>query len=132
MGQVFLKTIINRSLSGALTITINTLCIVLISSVVKVPQDKVSSIVAILTGFTGLVILYRVSLPFNNRRKILLTLMSVLFFIIVIFFGHELMIYRLNLIETIILIIFMIITPITINIISSIVERIKILNVEYQ
>ena len=128
----FLKNIIKRALSGALTITINTLCIVLISSVVKVPQDKVSSIVAILTGFTGLVILYRVSLPFNNRRKILLTLMSVLFFIIVIFFGHELMIYRLNLIETIILIIFMIITPITINIISSIVERIKILNVEYQ
>jgi cation-transporting ATPase E len=126
----FLKNIIKRALSGALTITINTLCIVLISSVVKVPQDKVSSIVAILTGFTGLVILYRVSLPFNNRRKILLTLMSVLFFIIVIFFGRELMIYRLNLIEAIILIIFMIITPITIKIISNIVEKIKILNVE--
>ena len=126
----FLKNIIKRALSGALTIAINTLCIVLISSVVKVPQDKVSSIVAILTGFTGLVILYRVSLPFNNRRKILLTLMSGLFFIIVIFFGHELMIYRLNLIETIILIIFMIITPITIKIISNIVEKIKILNVE--
>ena len=128
----FLKNIIKRALSGALTISINTLCIVLISSVVKVSQDKVSSIVAILTGFTGLVILYRVSLPFNNRRKILLTLISVLFFIIVIFFGHELMIYRLNLIETIILIIFMIITPITIKIISSIVEKINILNVEYE
>ncbi|MBP3930943.1 MAG: hypothetical protein J6D47_15445, partial [Peptostreptococcaceae bacterium] len=87
---------------------------------------------AILTGFTGLVILYRVSIPFNNQRKILFTFMTVLFFSIVILFGDRFMIYKLNFVQTIILAVFMIITPITIKIISSIVDKIKILNREHE
>lgn len=124
----FLINIIKRALSGGLTISINTLCIIFICNIIKIPQDKVSSIVAILTGFTGLIILYRVSLPFNTHRKILSICMSVLFLLIVIFFGDKLMIYRLNIIQTTILIIFMIITPILIKVISTIVDKIKILN----
>ena len=98
----------------------------------KIPHSQVSSISAILTGFTGLVILYRVSIPFNNQRKILFTFMTVLFFSIVILFGDRFMIYKLNFVQTIILAVFMIITPITIKIISSIVDKIKILNREHE
>ena len=127
----FLINIIKRALSGGLTISINTLCIIFICNIIKIPQHKVSSIVAILTGSTGLYILYRVSLPFNTNRKILLACMSILFFIIVIFFGDKLMIYRLNFVQTTILIIFMLITPIIIKIVSNIVDKIKVLNREY-
>lgn len=42
------------------------------------------------------------------------------------------MIYKLNFVQTIILAVFMIITPITIKIISSIVDKIKILNREHE
>ena len=58
--------------------------------------------------------------------------MTVLFFSIVILFGDRFMIYKLNFLQTIILEVFMIITPITIKIISSIVDKIKILNREHE
>lgn len=58
--------------------------------------------------------------------------MTVLFFSIVILFGDRFMIYKLNFVQTIILAVFMIITPITIKIISSIVDKIKILNREHE
>ena len=127
-----MRNIIKRSLSGALTIVINILCVAFISYKINIPHSQVSSISAILTGFTGLVILYRVSIPFNNQRKILFTFMTVLFFSIVILFGDRFMIYKLNFVQTIILAVFMIITPITIKIISSIVDKIKILNREHE
>ena len=113
-----------------MTIVINILCIVFISYKINIPQSQVSSISAILTGFTGLVILYRVSIPFNSQRKLLFAFMTILFFSIVILFGERLMIYRLSFVQTVILAIFMIITPITIKIISSIIDKIKILNRE--
>jgi len=58
--------------------------------------------------------------------------MTILFFSIVILFGDRFMIYKLNFVQTIILAVFMIITPITIKIISSIVDKIKILNREHE
>ena len=58
--------------------------------------------------------------------------MTVVFFSIVILFGDRFMIYKLNFVQTIILAVFMIITPITIKIISSIVDKIKILNREHE
>ena len=58
--------------------------------------------------------------------------MTVLFFSIVILFGDRFMIYKLNFVQTIILAVFMIITHITIKIISSIVDKIKILNREHE
>jgi len=129
--QHFLRNIIKRALSGALTIVINILCIVFISYKFNIPHIKVSSIVVILTGFTGLVILFKVSSPFNTMRKILFIAMSVLFFAIVIFFGKQFMIYRLSFIQSIILLVFMLITPLIMKFISTIVDKIKILNKDY-
>lgn len=127
----FLRNVIKQSLTGALTIVINILCIVFISYKMNIQHSQLSSIAAILTGFTGLIILFRVSIPFNNKRKILFTLMLVLFFSVIGLLGDKFMIYRLNFIQTIILVLFMIITPITITIISSIVDKVKILNKDY-
>ena len=129
--QHFLRNIIKRALSGALTIVINILCIVFISYKFNIPHIKVSSIVVILTGFTGLVILFKVSSPFNTMRKILFIAMSVLFFTIIIFFGKQFMIYRLSFIQSIILLVFMLITPLIMKFISTIVDKIKILNKDY-
>jgi len=129
--QHFLRNIIKRALSGALTIVINILCIVFISYKINIPHIKVSSIVVILTGFTGLVILFKVSSPFNTMRKILFIAMSVLFFTIIIFFGKQFMIYRLSFIQSIILLVFMLITPLIMKFISNIVDKIKILNKDY-
>ncbi len=128
----FLRNIIKRALAGALTIVINTLSILFISNKVKMPYSQISSIIFILTGFTGLVILFKVSIPFNTKRKILFTLMSVLFFLIVLLFGDRLMIYRLSFKNIIILLVFMLITPLIMKFISIIVDKAKILNIEYE
>lgn len=126
----FLRNIIKRALAGALTIVINILSILFISNKVKMPYSQISSIIPILTGFTGLVILFKVSIPFNTKRKILFTLMSVLFFSIVVLFGDRLMIYRLSFKNIIILLVFMLITPLIMKVISIIVDKVKILNIE--
>nr|WP_317332713.1 cation-translocating P-type ATPase [uncultured Romboutsia sp.] len=128
----FLRNIIKRAIVGALTIVINTLSILFISNKVKMPYSQISSIIFILTGFTGLVILFKVSRPFNTKRKILFTLMSVLFFLIVLLFGDRLMIYRLSFKNIIILLVFMLITPLIMKVISIIVDKAKILNIEYE
>ena len=64
-------------------------------------------------------------------RKILFIAMSVLFFTIVIFFGKQFMIYRLSFIQSIILLAFMLITPLIMKFISNIVDKVKILNKDY-
>ena len=127
----FLRNVIKKALVGALTIVINILCLVFISSKMNINYSQVSSIAAILTGFTGLIILFRVSIPFNNHRKILFTLMSVLFFSIIALLGDKFMIYKLNFIQSVILLIFMIFTPVIMKFLSIIVNNIKVLNKQY-
>ncbi len=128
----FLKNIIKRALSGAITIVINILLVMAISYKINIPQNQLSSICAILTGFTGLTNLYIVSLPFNNYRKAIFTSMSVIFFTIIIFCGKWLMIYKLTFIQNIVLILLMLITPILVKIVSTIVDKIHILNIDYE
>ena len=127
----FLRNIVKKSLIGALTIVINILLLVFISSKMNINHSQVSSIAAILSGFIGLIILFRVSMPFNNNRKILFALMSVLFFLGIVLLGDKFMIYKLNFVQSIILLVLMVLSPIIMNFISIITNKIKILNREY-
>ncbi len=58
--------------------------------------------------------------------------MSVIFFTIIIFCGKWMMIYKLTFMQNIVLIVLMFITPILVKIVSTIVDKIRILNIDYE
>lgn len=75
----FLINVIQNSIPGALTIVINILSVMLLSWLFDIPVLQTSTLCVILTGYTGFLLLYKISSPFNIIRKILFGVTSSLF-----------------------------------------------------
>ena len=82
----FLVNIIRKSLPGALTMITNILLLVAVSLFLHLPNEQISTLAVILTGFTGLLTLLKVCVPFNLLRSALYTLMVVGFIMAMLFF----------------------------------------------
>ena len=83
----FFMNIIMRSIPGALTIIVNLLLVVLAQSLLnEVNAEVASTLSVILTGFTSLMLLHKICVPFDFSRKLLFIFMSVGFTIGVLFF----------------------------------------------
>lgn len=67
----FLLKVIGKSVPAALTVIFNVLVIMLFKMEFGLSEEIVSSLVVFLTGITGFIFLYRLSLPFNYFRLIL-------------------------------------------------------------
>lgn len=67
----FLKNVISKSLTGAITIIFNVAAVMILSLIMDVPVESTSSMCVILTGFTGLLLVYRLCVPFNLIRRLL-------------------------------------------------------------
>lgn len=64
----FFTNVISKSIPAALTIVINIITIMLISYILKVDEDYISTMSVILVAFTGFVLLFKVCYPFNYLR----------------------------------------------------------------
>ena len=78
---LFLINVIRNSLPTALTIVFNIVAIVILSFVMKLDRTITSSLAVVVTGFTGLMLLYKISLPLNKLRFILFYSMCLFFLI---------------------------------------------------
>ena len=87
-GNFFIN-IISKSIPAAISVVFNILAAILATNVFKLNIEEFSTISVILTGYTGLLLLFKISLPLNNIRKALIILMSVGFMTGVIL-GREL------------------------------------------
>ena len=74
-----------RSIPTALTIVMNILIISILPYIIRLTSDEVSTLCVLLTGLTGFMLLYRISLPFNALRRCLFGFLIVLFSFGVIF-----------------------------------------------
>ncbi len=83
-GKIIVN-VLKKSLPTALTITFNILIIMLFPFFIKISQDEISTLCVIMTGLTGFMLLYRISVPFNKVRGILFVFLITLFFIGVTF-----------------------------------------------
>ena len=83
-GKIILN-VLKRSIPTALTIVLNILIISLLPYIIRLTNDEVSTLCVLLTGLTGFMLLYRISLPFNLLRRSLFIFLIVLFGIGVIF-----------------------------------------------
>ncbi len=122
----FLKNIIKRASIGAITIVINILIIVYLADKMRIDQVQVSSMCALITGYTGLLILYKISKPFNIKRKLLFILIVSIFYLAVIFLGDIFMIYPLRIKEYIILSILMVLAYLLMLLVEKVFDYFKV------
>ena len=120
----FIKNVMGNSLVGAITIATNITALMSISYIFKLNANDVSTLATILTGYTGFLILFRVSKPFNMKRIILVSTMALTFFITVVFLGDIFMIYKIKMQEFLLLIVFMVLTYPLMKIITYIIRKI--------
>ena len=83
-GKIILN-VLKRSIPTALTIVLNILIISILPYIIRLTSDEVSTLCVLLTGLTGFMLLYRISLPFNALRRCLFGFLMVLFSVGVIF-----------------------------------------------
>jgi cation-transporting ATPase E len=69
-GRIIVN-VLKKSIPTALTIVSNILIIMILPSFVRLSQMEISTLCVILTALTGFMLLYRISVPFNNLRRLL-------------------------------------------------------------
>ena len=82
----FIGNILRKSLPGALTMVLNIVLLVSISSFLGFSQTEQSTLAVLVTGSTGLFILFKVCFPFNTTRIILFSTMTTSFVLALVFF----------------------------------------------
>ena len=86
-GKIIIN-VLKRSIPTALTIVANVLIIIFLPTIIKLTEDEVSTLCVLLTGLTGFMLLYRISVPFNALRRCLFGFLITLFTLEVIFLRN--------------------------------------------
>lgn len=82
----FFKKVIGRSLPTALSVVMGIVAVVVMTYFMDLSQAQASTLATIVTAFTSLLLIYRVSKPFNKLRIALFVAMCIGVFICVFFF----------------------------------------------
>ena len=83
----FIVNVLERSLPGAFAMSLNILLLSAITLFFQFTNAEMSTLAVIVTGYTGLLVLFRVCYPFNAMHTALFTLMTAAFFLSLVFFG---------------------------------------------
>ncbi len=83
-GRIIIN-VLRKCLPTALTIVANILIILALPEIIRLDKEDISTLSVILTGFTGFMLLYRISVPFNNLRRILFVFLISLFVVGIVF-----------------------------------------------
>lgn len=75
----FLINVISKAIPSGITTVINILILVFVASLFKLPSEQTSTIAVVLTAYTAILLIYRISKPLNLLRKILLISITTLF-----------------------------------------------------
>ena len=86
-GRIIIN-VLRKCLPTALTIVANILIILALPEIIRLDKEDISTLSVILTGFTGFMLLYRISVPFNNLRRILFVSLICIFMFGVIFLRN--------------------------------------------
>ena len=84
----FIVNIIKKSLPGMSTMVLNIALLVPISGFLQFTSEQFSTIAVILTGFTGLINLLRICMPFNILRAVLFYMMAAGFSVAILCFQE--------------------------------------------
>lgn len=118
-GNLF-TNIISKSVPAALTVICSLMACVGIYMIFDIPIERYSTLTVVSTGVIGIMLIYNISIPFNNLRKTLFYSVIALLFIGVIYFSTLLQIEPFNYINVMILIPLILISKIIYDCISKI------------
>lgn len=82
-GNFFIN-IISKSIPSALTIVLDIIFVMLLSLVLKLNPDEISTMAVILVAFTGFILLFKLCYPFNKLRISMYVLLILIFIVSVI------------------------------------------------
>lgn len=75
----FLVNVISKAIPSGITTVVNILLLVLLASLLKLPTEQTSTCAVIITAYTALLLIYRISKPLNFLRTSLLVLLTSIF-----------------------------------------------------
>ena len=77
-GKFFIN-VVSKAIPSGITTVVNILILVLVASLLKIPCTQTSTCAVIITAYTALLLIYRISKPLNLLRKSLLFVLSIIF-----------------------------------------------------
>lgn len=80
----FLINVISKSIPSGITTVLNILLLVFLGKFFQIPGDQISTIAVIITAYTALLLIYRISKPLNYLRRLLLVFISMIFIIVLL------------------------------------------------
>lgn len=126
----FIVNVIKKSLPGALTMVTNILLLTGVSLFLGFTDQQISTLAVILTGFTGLLTLLKVCLPFNLLRGALYVFLASGFILAMLFFRPLFSLVGLTAPMVIVLVPLLIFAVCMMSVVLHMVEKIVMRNAE--
>ena len=97
VSKNFIKNVFKTSSCSGIAITINIIIILILSNILKTSIDTYKIVTVTLTGLINILILYKISKPITNIKKIILSITIVLFLSSLIFLRKIFILNKFNL-----------------------------------
>lgn len=124
VSKNFIKNVFKTSSCSGIAITINIIIILILSNILKTSIDTYKIVTVTLTGLINILILYKISKPITNIKKIILLITIVLFLSSLIFLRKIFILNKFNLNLLIITIAILIFDIIIIKYLEKLYEKI--------
>lgn len=82
-GKFFIN-VVSKAIPSGITTVVNILLLVFVASLINLPNKETSTIAVIITAYTAILLIYRISKPLNLLRKVLLTLITLIFVLMIL------------------------------------------------
>ncbi len=80
----FFVNVVSKAIPSGITTVINILLLVFVASLLNIPNEQTSTIAVIITAYTAILLIYRISKPLNLLRKLLIVILSIIFLLVII------------------------------------------------
>ena len=122
----FIVNVIQKSLPAAMTMVFNVLLLTAVSGYMGFSDAQFSTMAVIITGCTGLMMLYKVCMPFNFLRAALSVLMTAAFILALVLLGWFFSLTPLNLPMILILMMLLLFAVCCMNVFLHLVDYILV------
>ena len=82
-GKFFIN-VVSKAIPSGITTVVNILLLVFVASLINLPTKETSTIAVIITAYTAILLIYRISKPLNLLRKSLLILITLIFVLMIL------------------------------------------------
>ncbi len=122
----FIVNVTKKAIPGALTMILNILILVAVASFLALTPQQISTLAVILTGYTGLLTLFRICMPFDAKHTVLFSLMVIIFTVALTTFQSFFAVVYLTLPMVFVLVPMMIFAACLMTVVLHIIEKLSV------